>query len=224
MSIVTNPRGLKTVPCNSIETEFGVKERSAWDKPLTPDTVFRTKSVTNPLGKSSHCKSDIVSVHLPLTKKTHKLINSDILEKMKSSAILVNTSRGKVVDERDLATALMEHKISAVGLDVFDVEALPESSALRQCKNVSFTPHMGAFSQQAYEKASMEAVQKLIEYFSGKAPKDRLPPDAPWCQDGLFPQLKHGKDGRTHGPESAALQQRQGFAGELAKFRPPLLH
>jgi len=87
--------------------------------------------------------SDIVSIHLKLSDESRGLMNHENLQKMKHGAILINTSRGAIVDESALVNALREKHLSGAGLDVFEVEPLPASSPLRTLPNVLLTPHIG---------------------------------------------------------------------------------
>lgn len=87
--------------------------------------------------------SDVVSVHLRLSDASRGLLNREKLSKMKSGAILINTSRGAIIDEPALVEALREKRLAGAGLDVFCMEPLPESSELRSLPNVILTPHAG---------------------------------------------------------------------------------
>jgi len=86
--------------------------------------------------------SDVVTIHCPLTHQTKHLICKDTLSKMKRTALLINTSRGGIVNETDLAFALNNEVISAAGLDVVDVEPMLENNPLRNAKNCFITPHV----------------------------------------------------------------------------------
>ena len=88
-------------------------------------------------------KADVVSIHLRLSEESSGLLNREKLWKMKPGAILINTSRGAIVDELALIEALREKRLSGAGLDVFSVEPLPQSSPLRTLPNVLLTPHVG---------------------------------------------------------------------------------
>lgn len=111
--------------------------------------------------------SDIVSVHLPLTKETQSYFNKAIFAKMKKSPIFINTSRGKVVNENDLADALDAGRISAAGLDVLPSE--PDLSATRLLKreNVIVTPHMAFYSDTSmYDMRKLSALS-ITNYLRG---------------------------------------------------------
>jgi phosphoglycerate dehydrogenase-like enzyme len=88
-------------------------------------------------------EADVISIHLRLSEESRGLLNHERLWKMKPGAILINTSRGAIVDEPALVAALQENRLSGAGLDVFAVEPLPESSPLRRLPNVLLTPHVG---------------------------------------------------------------------------------
>ncbi|PUA33605.1 MAG: 3-phosphoglycerate dehydrogenase [Zestosphaera tikiterensis] len=110
-------------------------------------------------------KADVVSIHVPLTPETKHLINESRLKLMKSSAVLINTSRGGVVDTNALVKALNEGWIAGAGLDVFEEEPLPQNHPLTKLDNVVLTPHIGASTEEAQERAGLEVVKKVIEFF-----------------------------------------------------------
>jgi len=87
--------------------------------------------------------SDVVSIHLRLSEESRNLLNREKLWKMKPGAILINTSRGAIVDELALVEALRENRLAGAGLDVFSTEPLPPTSELRTLPNVLLTPHVG---------------------------------------------------------------------------------
>ena len=87
--------------------------------------------------------SDIVSLHMPLTLETRQIVNAERLAAMKPGAVLINTSRGKLVDEAALIAALASGQLSGAGLDVFETEPLPDNSGLHKLDNVVMLPHVG---------------------------------------------------------------------------------
>ena len=87
--------------------------------------------------------SDFVSLHAPHTSQTEKMINTKALDLMKSSAVLINTARGGLVDEEALVSALQEGRIGGAGLDAFLYEPLPQGHPLVDCPKVLFSPHVG---------------------------------------------------------------------------------
>lgn len=109
--------------------------------------------------------ADVVTLHVPLLPETHHLINEERLKLMKKSAVLVNTSRGQVVDTNALVRALGEGWIAGAGLDVYEEEPLPKDHPLTKLDNVVLTPHIGASTYEAQERAGMEIARKLAEIF-----------------------------------------------------------
>ncbi len=108
---------------------------------------------------------DIVTLHVPLTKDTENLINKLVFEKMKSSAFLVNTSRGRVVNQGDLCQALLSGTIAGAGLDVFSEEP-PIDTKFLQLSNLMVTPHIGGNTNEAVEAMGKAAIRNLVEYFN----------------------------------------------------------
>ena len=110
-------------------------------------------------------EADIITLHVPLTENTENLIDKSVLAKMKPSAFLVNTSRGRVVHQEDLHQALVSGEIAGAGLDVFWEEPPVETEFL-QLPNLMVTPHIGGNSREAVEAMGRAAIQNLVEYFS----------------------------------------------------------
>ena len=114
--------------------------------------------------------SDFVSVHTPLTPETTHLIGVEELEKMKPEAVLVNTSRGPVVDEAGLAQALAEGRIFAAGLDVYEEE--PEvHPKLLELQNVVLAPHIGSASIETRDRMAALAAENIVAVLRGEEPK-----------------------------------------------------
>ena len=116
-------------------------------------------------------ESDFLSLHTPLTPDTRHLIDSAALSKMKPTAVLVNTSRGPVVDTDALYDALKEKRIFAAGLDVTEPEPLPADHPLLTLENVTVMPHIASASTRARDQMSWMAAQNLIAGLKG----ERLP-------------------------------------------------
>ena len=110
-------------------------------------------------------EADIITLHVPLTETPENLIDKSVLAKMKPSAFLVNTSRGRVVHQGDLHQALVSGEITGAGLDVFWEEPPVETEFL-QLPNLMVTPHIGGNSREAVEAMGRAAIQNLVEYFS----------------------------------------------------------
>lgn len=105
--------------------------------------------------------SDVVVIHLNLSEKTNGLIDHIALKKMKKNAILINTSRGEIINEKALVNALNDNIISGAGLDVFQEE--PYNGPLLYCDNVITTPHIGAYAKEIRIKMELEATKNLIK-------------------------------------------------------------
>lgn len=119
-----------------------------------------------------YANSDIISLHVPATPITHHMINAQTLAKMKSSALLVNTARGALINESDLVNALKSHIIAGTCLDVFEQEPLPADSPLRQLPNVILTPHTAGLpdSVKFHRQRYVFFRDNLKRVFTGKQP------------------------------------------------------
>jgi len=113
-------------------------------------------------------QSDIVSLHLPLTPDTDKLINRATLDHMKPEALLVNTSRGGIIDEPALVEALRDGRLAAAGLDVFAVEPVAADNPLLQLDNVVVTPHVTWVTVDTMRRYLTEAVDNCRRLYNGQ--------------------------------------------------------
>lgn len=112
--------------------------------------------------------SDIISLHVPLTDATRGLIGAEELGRMKTSAILINTARGPVVDSAALADALDEGRLAGAAVDVFEHEPPIEAShALLHAKNILLAPHIGFATKEALQKRAVIAFQNIAAYLKG---------------------------------------------------------
>ncbi len=122
-------------------------------------------------------ESDFITVHVPLMKETHHLINAEKLNLMKKTAYLINNSRGPVVDEKALNEALKEGKIAGAGLDVFEQEPTPFDNPLLKFDNVVVAPHISSASYETRSRMAEMTAGNLIDLFEGKKPPNLLNPD-----------------------------------------------
>ena len=111
---------------------------------------------------------DVISLHCPLTPDTKEMVNAERLSKMKSNAILINTGRGPLINEQDLADALNEGRIAAAGLDVLSVEPSVEGNPLLTARNCFITPHIAWATLEARTRLMEIAVQNLKSYLNGQ--------------------------------------------------------
>ncbi len=125
-------------------------------------------------------RSDFISLHVPATPETKKMINFRAFEGASSDLILVNTSRGDVVNEPELIKAIEQKLVKAVGLDVFTSEPLAQSSPLLKMPQVVLAPHIGATTDEAFSASSMEAATKIIDFLEHGRTQDLLPPKTSW--------------------------------------------
>tara|TARA_B110001454_G_scaffold219199_1_gene251769 strand:+ start:72854 stop:73840 length:987 start_codon:yes stop_codon:yes gene_type:complete len=130
--------------------------------------------------------SDVISFHVPKTKETHKMLSAPQFEYINREVFLVNTSRGTVIDEESLVKALENKWLRGVALDVFEKEPLPRTSKLLLFPEVIMTPHVGAYTEDAFLRASEEAVIKLIHFFRDGTTSDTLPPKSAWYNGSHF--------------------------------------
>ena len=116
-------------------------------------------------------ESDFISLHIPLTQETYHLIGRSEFALMKKTAIIVNTSRGPVIDEKILTEALLKGKIAGAALDVYENEPFVTKKLLR-LNNVVLTPHIGSASYETREKMARMAAESIIDIFQGNIPEN----------------------------------------------------
>lgn len=146
--------------------------------------VFEDKEAEEKLGfryttlDELYQKSDIISLHCPLTNENNKMINSDSIDKMKDGVVIINTSRGKLIDTKSLIDKLEENKIGGLGLDVYEEEAEfflndmsnsykrdRELSVLLSMPNVVITSHQAFFTREALDKIASVSLSNIKEFF-----------------------------------------------------------
>lgn len=113
-------------------------------------------------------RADFITVHLPKTKETAGLLGADAFAAMKDGVRIVNTSRGGIIDEQALADAVAAGKVGGAGLDVYDAEPLPGDSPLRGVPEVVLTPHLGASTAEAQDRAGIDVAEAVVAALSGE--------------------------------------------------------
>jgi len=149
-----------------VGTAFGMNV-IAWSQNLTSD---RAEAAGTRLASSREQlleQSDVVSIHLVLSDRTRGLIGAAELRRMKRTALLINTSRGPIVDQDALAVALREGWIAGAGVDVFDEEPLPPGHVMRTLPNLLATPHLGYVTRGSYRIFYGEAVEDIVAFLDG---------------------------------------------------------
>ena len=119
-------------------------------------------------------EADVVSLHAPLTPETRHILDARGISLLKPTAIVVNTSRGPLIDEAALATALREERIFGAGLDVFEEEPLGQGNALRGLRNAVLSDHCGWYSEESVQDLQRKAAEEVARVFRGQAPLNWL--------------------------------------------------
>jgi phosphoglycerate dehydrogenase-like enzyme len=145
-----------------VGTAFGM-DVIAWSTNLTPEAAVEA-GATCVSKDELFSRADVLTIHLVLSERTRGLVGSNELRMMKPTALLVNTSRGPIVDERALIDALRSHRLAAAGLDVFDTEPLPAGHPLRTLDTVVATPHIGYVADRVYQTFYGEAAAKIARW------------------------------------------------------------
>lgn len=142
-------------------------EVNSWGPTLTPDRADKQGVPFLPF-EELLAKSDIISLHVRLVPETTRLLAKEQFKMMKNSSILINTARGKVVDETDLIWALENNIISGAGLDVFEIEPLDRSNPLlKMNERVVVSPHIGWTSKEVFDRFLTLCVDNIIHFVNG---------------------------------------------------------
>src|SRR5205823_10346787 len=113
-------------------------------------------------------RADFITIHLQLSPRSKGLVGAKELGLMKPSAFLVNASRGPIVEEAALLAALRERRIGGSGIDVYDVEPLPENHPLRKMDNAVITPHLGYVTEDTFRIFYRQSVEDIRAWLDGK--------------------------------------------------------
>lgn len=152
----------------------GFKFKLAAYDPFVTEDRFKAAGVLKLSLDELFQQSDILSLHLPLTPETKHLVNATRIAKMKSSAVIVNTARGGLIDTHALATALNSGAIGYAGLDVFEIEPLPADHPILRCQNALLTSHMAWYSERSLPQLQRMAAEEAARFVRGESPKNRV--------------------------------------------------
>ena len=157
--------GKQGTQVTNIAKAFGM-EVIAWSENLKIADA-QAKGVLAVAKEDLLARADVVSIHLVLSERTKNLIKYDDLCMMKEDAYLINTSRGEIVNEKDLVRALEENKIAGAGLDVYSEEPLPANHKLRFMPNALLLPHLGYVTKENYSLMYEQMLENLEKYLDG---------------------------------------------------------
>ena len=115
-------------------------------------------------------QSDVISIHVPHTEQTNELFDAKVFKKMKNTAFLINTARGKIIKEKNLVSALKRKNIAGAGLDVFESEPIGKNHPLTKIPNVVLAPHIGSSTKKTREQMARITVKNLNLGINGKKP------------------------------------------------------
>ena len=153
------------IPVSEIARAFGMSV-IAWSENLTAERA-QACGVDYASKEELLAVADIISIHLVLSDRTRGLIGVNEFGAMKRSALLINTARGPIVEERALINALEQRRIAGAALDVFDTEPLPTDHQLRRLDNVVLTPHLGYVTREIYRFFYCEMVEDIMAFRDG---------------------------------------------------------
>ncbi|WP_370942658.1 D-2-hydroxyacid dehydrogenase family protein [Amycolatopsis sp. cg5] len=145
---------------------FGM-ETIAWSQNLTQEKA-EPHGVTAVSREELFRRADVLSIHLVLSDRSRGLVGAEEFAMMKKTAILVNTSRGPIVDETALVDALRRKEIGCAAIDVYDTEPFPADHPLRSLENTVLTPHIGFVTREVYEIFYRDAVEDIAAYQAGE--------------------------------------------------------
>ena len=138
----------------------------AWSENLTAERAGE-HGVTAVSREQLFAEADVLTIHMVLSQRSRGMVGASELAMMKPTSILVNTSRGPIVDEGALVDALRRHVISCAAVDVYETEPLPADHPLRSLDNALLTPHIGYVSRQLYSVFYQDAVEDIAAFIAG---------------------------------------------------------
>ena len=153
---------------------------AAYD-PYLDDDIFENLGVSRKRELADLLRdSDYFTIHAPLTEETLNMIDASALGMMKNHAVLVNTARGKIVDEKALLEALEQRRVAGAGLDVVANEPPSRDNPFFSCDNVIVTPHVAWYSEESFRNAMVMAMDEIVGVLGGKRPRYAVNPEVLW--------------------------------------------
>ena len=141
---------------------------------ITPLDPSSSRIKYLPVSKEEiYAKCDVITLHVPLTSETLNMISKEQLLQMKSNAILINTARGGIINEKDLAEILISGHLAGAAIDVFELE--PYTGPLSKIDNCLLTAHMGSMSVDCRARMEIDATSEVIRFFSGQPLQSAIP-------------------------------------------------
>ena len=139
--------------------------------PFVDESVIRAANVEKVDCDTALRQADFLSIHMPLNDKTRGFFNESAFKKMKSTAILINTSRGPIINESDLHKALSEGWINSAGLDVFEQEPINSDNPLLTLENITVSGHTGWYTEESQTELKRKAAENVRDVLTGGKPK-----------------------------------------------------
>jgi phosphoglycerate dehydrogenase-like enzyme len=150
----------------AVAKAFGMK-MIAWSQNLSAENASMA-GATRVEKDALFAEADIISIHLVLSQRTRGLVGARELSLMKSTAFIINTSRGPIIDERALINALQQGRIAGAGLDVFETEPLPPDHPFLKLSNTVVTPHIGYVTVENFQTYFSQAIEDVLSWQAGK--------------------------------------------------------
>jgi D-3-phosphoglycerate dehydrogenase len=156
---------------------FGMKVLSAPDPAVSTEEAVDLGTTVLPL-EEVLAKVDYLTLHVPLLDSTRHLINANRLALMKPTAVIINTSRGPVVDEAALVDALRDGRLAGAGLDVYETEPISPDNPLRTMENVVLSSHAAWYSEDSLRDVKVKAARAVADILQGEVPESVVNPAA----------------------------------------------
>ena len=155
--------------CKSFEMRINIFDPFVDDKTISSLGCNKVNDLNN-----AFKTADYITLHVPLNDKTKNMINENSLKNMKKTAIIINTARGGVINERDLDKALREKIIFGAGIDVFEKEPIDLDNPLIKNDRVLLSPHSATFTDECKIRMAKQTVQNIIDFFENKVDKSMI--------------------------------------------------